>query len=134
MMEEAERQKKEIQPPDPERFEHQLAVGRVFDELIMNIDRNYSNLLLTNDWKVTLIDHSRSFTPYPGIRNKRNLTQCSRQLLEAMRGLSQAKVSAAVGKHLTPAEIKALLARKNQIVSFFEESAASQSGTNVLFP
>jgi len=134
MMEEVERRKKDLQPPDPGNFERQLAVGRVFDELIMNIDRNLSNLLVTTDWKVALIDHSRSFTPYHGIRNTRNLTRCSRRLLEAMGGLTQTNVSAAVGKNLSTTEIKALLARRDRIEAFFKQKVAEQGEANVLFP
>jgi hypothetical protein len=61
----------------------------VFDELIMNIDRNLGNLLITNSWQVVLIDHTRSFTPYQNIRNKENLTRCSRALLARMSALTR---------------------------------------------
>jgi len=46
--------------------------------LVINIDRNLANLLITKSWKIVLIDHTRCFTPYLGIRNKENLTRCSR--------------------------------------------------------
>ena len=133
MFEEVERIEKDLTPPDPKDFERQRAVSRVFDELIINIDRNLSNLLITKRWKLALMDHSRSFTPYHGIRNKRNLTQCSRNLLEMMKKLTPASVSRAVETHLTPPERQALIARRDRIVDFFEQRAKEQGEENVLF-
>jgi hypothetical protein len=133
MFEEADRLKKGIEPPDPEDFTRQRELSRVFDELIINIDRNYSNLLITHSWKLALIDHSRSFNPYRGIRNRENLTRCSRALLEQMRGLTTAKIIAAVGRNLTATEVAAVLARRDRIVEFFEQSIQEKGEAKVLF-
>jgi len=95
--EEVERIKQKLESPDPEGFERQRALSRVFDELVMNIDRNLANLLITKSWKIVLIDHTRCFTPYHGIRNKENLTRCSRELLAKMKALNAAAVTRAVG-------------------------------------
>jgi hypothetical protein len=133
-MEEVDRRKRELQPPDPEAFTRQLELGKVFDELIINIDRNLSNLLITNDWHVVLIDHTRAFTPYPEIRNAENLTRCSRRLLANMKGLTKATVTAAVDKALTSDQVDALLLRRDKIVSFFEKRTAQKGEAAVLFP
>lgn len=133
MFEEVGRIKQGANPPDPEDFERQRAVGRVFDELVMNIDRNLANMLITKSWRIALIDHSRSFTPYHGIRNKENLTRCSRQLLAGMKKLNSSGTAAAVQKLLTPAEIAALLARRDKIVAFFEEAVKEKGEAAVLF-
>ena len=133
MFEEVERIKKGIEPPDPEDFERQRAVSRVFDELIFNIDRNLSNLLITTYWRLALIDHSRCFTPYPGIRNKANLTRCSHPLLASMKKLDSAGMARAVRKFLTAPEISALLARRDKIVAFFEPEVKENGESSVLF-
>jgi hypothetical protein len=130
--EEVDRVKRSLTSPDPEGFERQRAVSRVFDELIMNIDRNLANMLITNSWNIALIDHSRSFTPYAGIRNEENLTRCSRALLGKMKELTAASVAKAVGAHLTSIEIRALIGRRDRIVEFFERRVKEQ-GENVLF-
>ena len=133
LFEEADRVKKDIAPPDAASYDRQRAVSRVFDELIINIDRNLSNLLITKDWKLALIDHSRSFTPYPGIRNKENLTQCSRSLFEAMKALTAASVAKAVETYLTGPERDALLGRRDRIVEFFQDRIREKGEANVLF-
>lgn len=134
MFEEVERVKKEITPPDPEKFMRQRALGQAFDELIINIDRNLGNLLITKSWNVVLIDHTRTFTPYHDIRNKENLTRCSRGLVAKMKTLTAAAVTDAVGTHLTSREVQALIARRDRIVEFFEQAAKAKGEENVLFP
>ena len=133
LFEEVERVKRDLTSPDPEGFERQRALSRVFDELVMNIDRNNANLLITKSWKIVLIDHTRCFTPYHGIRNKENLTRCSRELLAKMRSLTAAEVTQAVGSHLTGAEVQALMSRRDRIVEFFENRVREKGEENVLF-
>jgi hypothetical protein len=134
LMEEVARRKKELKAPDEEAFARQLELGKVFDELIINIDRNLGNLLITKTWNLVLIDHTRTFTPYPGIRNPDNLNRCSRQLLASMKALTKEKVTAAMKGELTEAEIDALLQRRDKIVAFFEKRAAEKGEDAVLFP
>lgn len=134
MFEEADRLKKGIEPPDPENLARQKDVSRVFDELIINIDRNHSNLLITKSWNLALIDHSRAFNIYAGIRNKENLTRCSRKLMASLRVLTAASVAQACGEHLKKAEVSAVLARRDRIVEFFESACKEKGEETVLFP
>jgi len=131
--EETQRVRERWTAPDAEQFERQRAVGRVFDELIMNIDRNLGNLLITNSWQVVLIDHTRAFAPYKDIRNRDNLTRCSRTLLAQLSSLTEAAVSKSVGTSLTRVEIAALLARRDRITSFFNEAVKTKGEADVLF-
>jgi len=133
MFEEAERVKKDIAPPDPEAFDKQRCICRVFDELIINIDRNLANLLITKSWKLAMIDHSRSFNTYHGIRNKENLTRCSRSLLEAMKNLTAASVDKVESSYLTAPERAAVLGRRDRIVEFFQNRIREKGEQNVLF-
>ena len=133
LFEEAERIKKDIVPPDADSFDKQRSVSRVFDELILNIDRNLSNLLITKQWSIALIDHSRSFTAYPGIRNKENLTRCSRSLLEAMKTLNATSVASAMESYLTGPERDAVMRRRDRIIEFFMDRIREKGEANVLF-
>jgi hypothetical protein len=133
MFEEAERIKKDVPPPDPESFARQLALSSIFDELIINIDRNLSNLLITKSWKVVLIDHSRAFTAYPGIRNEEKLSRCSNGLMASLKGLAAAQVKAGVGALLTDAELRALMTRRDLIVAWFEREAETKGVASVFF-
>jgi hypothetical protein len=134
MFEEIDRVKKEMSAPNAEDFARQRAIGQVFDELIINIDRNLANLLITKSWKVALIDHTRSFTAHPGIRNEENLIRCSRAMMAKMKALTISSVAAATTPHLTAAEVKALIGRRDRIVEFFDKVAKVKGEENVFFP
>jgi len=42
-------------------YNRALNLQRYFDNLIGNEDRHQNNYLITEDWRILLIDHSRSF-------------------------------------------------------------------------
>src|SRR5947199_4661215 len=74
-MSEAERVKKKLQPPRTFEWEEQVARLRLFDNLIYNTDRHLNNLLITEDWKIRLIDHSRTFRPFEQLKDQKQLTR-----------------------------------------------------------
>ena len=133
MFEEVDRIKKDLSAPTPQSFARQRALGKVFDELIINIDRNLANLLITKSWNVVLIDHTRCFTAYPGIRNEANLSRCSHALMAKMRSITVDSVTAAVDPFLTNAAVRALIGRRDRIVEFFERESKTKGAENVLF-
>ena len=61
MMDEAERRAKNTQPPDANAWNQENNIMQVFDQLIYNVDRNQTNMLIDQGWHLWLIDHSRSF-------------------------------------------------------------------------
>ena len=60
-MVERDRIEEGIRPPDQAGWTEQAYKIWLFDNLIYNVDRNLNNVLATGDWRVYLIDHSRSF-------------------------------------------------------------------------
>ncbi len=61
LMSERERYRQKIEVPDVEPWNRQIYCVRVFDQLIYNMDRNLGNLLITREWKLWMIDHTRAF-------------------------------------------------------------------------
>ena len=55
--------KKKLNPPGIKAmyFARALCLQRAFDNLIYNVDRHQRNYLVMEDWRMILIDHSRSF-------------------------------------------------------------------------
>jgi len=131
--EEIDRIKSEWTLPDQAAFDRTIAVSRVFDELIINIDRNLSNILITNSYDVVLIDHTRCFIPYGKIRNVENLTRCSRPLLRSMRALQRLAVQKATEGFLTAEEVTSMMSRRDRIVGFFDAKVMAEGEGNVLF-
>lgn len=129
---ETERQKRKIKPPDA-RFNNQMHALRVFDQLIFNTDRNMQNALITPDWKLWLIDHTRGFRIYHTLLNPQVLIACDRALLAAMKKLNLSELKSTMEGFLTGLELEGLLKRRDRIVSIFEQLCAKHGENRVLY-
>ncbi len=130
---EVQRMKKKLTPPDADRFNQQIFMLRVFDQLIFNTDRNLQNLLITPDWQVWLIDHTRAFRLHHDLKAPKDLVKCDRKVLAVMRELDSATLKTAMENNLRPMEIDGLLKRRDKIVSIFEKKIAASGESSVLF-
>lgn len=123
-MDEKERLAKGIQPPDVPAWNRQMDTIRVFDQLIYNMDRSQENLLIGNDWRAYMIDHTRSFRKWKTLRNPAAITKCSPELLRALQALRRQDVERELGEFLTPEEIDGLMARRDLIVQRLQTSVS----------
>ena len=133
LMSERERYKQKIEVPDVEPWNRQIYCVRVFDQLIYNTDRNLGNLLITKDWKLWMIDHTRAFRLHRKLMTEKNLVRCDRRLLAALRALDSETLEAELQPYLKKTQIKALLARRDRIVEFFDREIARKGEARVLF-
>jgi hypothetical protein len=124
-------QKKE--PPDLDRWNRQMYIVRVFDQLIFNTDRNLGNLVITKDWDIWMIDHTRAFRLYTTLRDESNLEKIDRLLLENLRKLDEPGLTRAMARYLSKKEIQGLLARRDRIVQFFDRAIAEKGEQAVLY-
>ena len=131
-MEEGDRVKKKIEGNGLRRRNY-WGVMRVFDELIQNRDRNGGNILWSSDWRMWMIDHTRSFRLGKELLEPKTLTYCDRALLDRIRELTRPALAAAVGKMLTDAEMDALFVRRDLIVKLFDEKIATLGAGAVLY-
>jgi hypothetical protein len=120
LMDERERVDKNISAPDAVRWRGQMDTIRVFDQLIYNMDRSQENLLITDNWDVWMIDHSRAFRKWTSLRNPAAVTHCKPQLLQALKSLRRQNVVGELAPFLTDAEIDGLMARRDLIVAKLE--------------
>ena len=134
MMMESDRERKNIEPPDQEAWKRQLSVATTFDQLIYNVDRNTGNLLITKDWRLVLIDHTRAFSPNPRLMDRPNFDRCSSRLLSALRGLDKGKLTTALSPYLTAPQIDGMLMRRDLIVKHFDKLIQEKGEAAVLFP
>ena len=119
-MDEGDRLKKKVTPPDYKTWNEQMQLVRMFDQLIYNIDRNMGNLLITKDWRVWAIDHTRAFRNHDQLKTPNNVTRCDRQVLERLKALTADTLKREVGDYLDQWQIKSLLARRDLIVKRIE--------------
>ncbi len=133
MFDEVDRIRRNIQPPDPDRWDKQMQVVRVFDELIYNTDRNRGNLVITKDWQIWMIDHTRAFRTQKALLDPKTLARCDRKLLMRVRELDRGILKQRLDKYLTSAELDGVLARRDKIVKFFDDEIAAKGEAAVLF-
>ncbi len=118
---------------------------RAFDNLIANDDRHQNQYLITEDWRMILIDHSRSFRTSKKFtkkliydeKNKEGPTfimkELPRALYEKIKSLNAEVIKNAVGEYLTDKEIEAMLVRKDLIVKWVEDRIKKMGEDKVLY-
>jgi len=130
---EVDRQKDDIDPPDRLRFNRQFYNMRVFDNLINNLDRNQTNILFDQDWKLWMIDHTRAFSPTKDLPEPATMLGCSYDLFEAIKALDEDEVMTRLRPFLGKAEIRSLLTRRLKLIEAIEARIARRGEERVLF-
>lgn len=132
-MDEEDRLKRKIEPPDPDAFDNQRYKIWVFDELIYDTDSNLTNLLIGNDWKIYRIDFSRAFRRDKNLRNQKNLVRCDRKLLEKLKALDGNELQEKTKGYLNREELQGVMARRDKIVAYFQKLIAEKGEHEVLY-
>jgi hypothetical protein len=133
MMDEATRVERQEQPLDTRAWMAQMDAVRIFDQLIDNIERADQDLLITRDWHVWLIDHTRTFRTGHELRAPETLQRSSRNLLETLRHLDRETLGELLGEYLTTAEIDGLAARAISTVRWFDRRIEDEGAEAVLY-
>ena len=124
MMDEGQRLKDKVQPPNPTCWLQQMFLLRMFDALIDNSDRNLGNTLYTKDWKIWAIDHTRAFRRSPVPPKLESLARIDRQVFEKLEAFDFPMLKKAVGRYLTDAEIRLVLSRRDALVKRYSSLGA----------
>ncbi|HZQ24466.1 MAG TPA: hypothetical protein VFA89_16880 [Terriglobales bacterium] len=134
-MDEAERVANKIPiPPDAmDKWNQQMYRIRVFDELVYDNDPNLTNVLIGENWKLWRIDFTRAFRRFNDLRDAKELVRCDRQLLAKLKTLDGNELAQKSKPYLTKDEVKAVMARRDKIVSHFEKLVADKGETEVLY-
>jgi hypothetical protein len=132
-MMEYDRRRQEIEVPDKESWNKQMYAVRVLHQLVYDTDPNLTNLLITKDWQLWVIDFTRAFRLYKTLRDPKDLVQCDRKLLAKLRGLDKDALQQKLGRWLTKSEINAVAARADRIVEFFDKETGAKGEAAVLY-
>jgi hypothetical protein len=131
---EAERVEKKIAPPDLETWNRAMFKVRLFDQLIANVDRHLKNILVTENFEVRLIDHSRSFRTNRELTRPQDLTRFSQSLLEGIQKLEKQDLKKKTGRWLTDAQIDRLLQRRDAILALAKKRVSERGEAAVIYP
>ncbi len=130
---ETARHKKKKEPPDLISWSMQVHVKNVWDQLVYNTDRNTGNMLITPDWKMWLIDHTRAFRRIETLLDEKKIVQCDRGVYERLRALNERVLQQRLSPYLRKPEIAALLKRRDRIMKRLDASIREKGEGAVLF-
>ena len=133
-MSEADRRKNEVKPPDVEKWNQTYLKMVLFDNLICNVDRHLNNLLVTKDFDIRLIDHSRSFRQWKELRETKLLNRFSRSLLDGIKKLEYQDLRKRIGRYVTDEQLKGMLARRDLILKLADKFVAEKGEAAVIYP
>ncbi len=127
-MDEANRLRKKIEPPDAEAWNRQMYKKRIFAELVYDTDPNLTNVLISEEWHLWMIDFTRAFRTLKEIRDPRNIleTKCERHLLDNMRKLAKSELTLKTKGLLTPSEVDGVMGRRDKIVKMYDDLIAKK--------
>jgi len=133
-MDEVERHKQKLTPPDSDAWNNQMYKIRVFDQLVYDTDINLTNVLIGANWKIWRVDFTRAFRLHNDLQNSaEELIRCDRHLLEKLNSLDGNELSQTTSRYLTKSEIKALMTRRDKIVAYFQKLIAEKGENEVLY-
>ncbi|OFW43358.1 MAG: hypothetical protein A3J29_20285 [Acidobacteria bacterium RIFCSPLOWO2_12_FULL_67_14b] len=132
LMNEGERLKKKIAPPDPTAWNNDMFRQRVFMELVRDADRNLTNVLISPEWRVIMIDFTRAFRLAETIRPA-ELARGDRALLAKLEGLAIDDVTIATKGYLTAGEVNAVMKRRDLLVSHYRQLVQKLGEARVLY-
>jgi hypothetical protein len=122
-----------------------LFLQRAFDNLISNEDRHLRNYLIMDDWRMILIDHSRTFRTTKKFKTSLIydekykegsnfiMAELPRAFVEAVKALTAETVRTVVGEYLTDEEIAATMARRDLIIAWLDKRIAALGEQKVLY-
>ncbi len=127
------RLKQKLSPPNPLDWNNQMHRMRIFSQLVYDTDRNLGNVLITEDWKIFMVDFTRAFRLHKELPSQADLQRCDRRLFERLRTLDAAAVEKALKPYLTRYEIEAMQARRDLIVAHLDALIAAKGEAAVLY-
>jgi len=133
LMDESERLKKKVEPPSATMWNQQMYRMRAFSSLVRDTDRNLTNVLVTPEWKVMMIDFTRAFRLQPELQHLKDLQKIDRDLLAKLTTLDRAEVRKATGDYLTGKELDAMMQRRDLLVAHFKKLIADLGEDKVLY-
>ncbi len=130
---EGERAEQGLRPPDGMAWRRQVQQMYAFDALIGNDDRTQQNILIDQDFKIWLIDHTRAFYRYADMANLEKVNYVERGFWEGLQSLDETAATEVLGEYLTSSEIAVLLERRDRVVEHIQGLVDERGEGAVIF-
>jgi hypothetical protein len=120
-------------PPDVQAWIRQGWERDLFDNLILNTDRNSTNILVDRQFRVWLIDHTRAFQPERQLLNPETLVRVKRSVWARLLAMTEEDLKGVVGDHLDHSQMNALAKRRELLIEHVEALVAERGEGAVFY-
>jgi hypothetical protein len=121
-----------FKPRDVSGWIRQVWDKDLFDNLILNIDRNSGNMLVGPEERLWLIDHTRAFQPVPELLDPEALRRVNREAWTHILALTEEDMKEMLGTCLDAGQLGALAKRRDLLVEHVERLVAER-GEDLVF-
>jgi hypothetical protein len=123
---------KDFKPPRPLEYVRQIWDRDFFDNLILNVDRNSTNVVVDDDYRLWLIDHTRAFQPVPELLDPERLTRVNRTMWTRLKEMDEEALAEAVGPYLDGEETMCL-ARRRELLLKHVDALLAERGESIFY-
>ena len=126
--------KERFKPPSISAWVRQIRDMILLDNLIYNVDRNSGNILVTPDYRLVMIDHTRGFQEKIAIMNPQRFNLVNEDTWEKFQNLTDDAIRDAVRPYLSPQGTNPLLRRHGIIIEYVEGLIRDRGRVAVVLP
>jgi hypothetical protein len=123
---------KDFRPPNPLAYVQETWDQDFFDNLVFNVDRNSTNIIVDERYKLWLIDHTRAFQPVPELLDPERVTRINRTMWTRLTEMDGDALKEALGPYLDGEEIMCL-ARRRELLLEHVEALVAERGEGVFY-
>ena len=123
---------KSFRPKSPMSWMKQVWDKDLFDNLILNVDRNPGNMLVGDGDELWLIDHTRAFQPNGELLAPEALQKINRKVWSRLEALSDDQLRDVVREFLQPDQVEGLVERRELLQERVSE-LVTKSGEGAVF-
>jgi len=127
------RDSKGFKPPNVRAWAAQVWEKDLFDNLILNVDRNLGNILRDDQYRLWLIDHTRAFQPERQLLNPEALARVKRQVWDRLLATTKKDLKVLLGDYLDGKQIDALAKRREALIEHVEGLVAGRGEGAVFY-
>jgi hypothetical protein len=121
-----------FQPRSPMAWMKQVWDKDLFDNLILNVDRNLGNMLVGLNDELWLIDHTRAFQPSGELLGAEGVQKVNRRVWERLQAMSDDELKDVVREHLESDQLDALVERR-ELLAKHVEGLLARLGEDAVF-
>ncbi|MCG6925327.1 MAG: hypothetical protein LJF30_08460 [Acidobacteria bacterium] len=122
-----------FEPPDVRAWTSQVWDKDLFDNLILNVDRNLGNVLRDEQYKLWLIDHTRAFQPERELPNPEALARVRRQIWDRLLETTKEDLKELLGDYLDGKQLTSLAKRREALIKHVRGLIAERGEDAVLY-